>query len=44
MLTKSTKEGADVDDVRCRIRIEDDGIIQVGGDALETIGNLIDGF
>lgn len=43
-MTRATEEGADVDDVSYMIRIEDDDIIKVGSDALETLDNLIDVF
>lgn len=43
-MTKATEEDGDVDYVSCRIRIEDDDIIQVGGNALETFDSLIDDF
>lgn len=44
MLAKATEEGVDVDDVGCRIRIENDAIIQVSSNAVENFDNLSDNF
>lgn len=42
VFAKGTEEGADGDDVGCRLRTEGRNIIQVGSAARETFGNHID--
>ena len=41
ILSKAFEKGADVVDVGGRVRIEDDDVFQVGGDAIEAFDDFI---